>query len=688
MKKWSSKLFITALVFFLYVPILSLVVFSFNANDSRVAWGGFSLRWYKALFADSSIMIALLNTIIIAIVASIISTILGTLAAIGINNLKKNTRSMVMTITYIPIINPEIIMGVSLMLLFKVFMRFIPFQFGYVTLILSHIAFCVPYVIYNVLPKLRQMNPNLVEAAYDLGCNSRQAFFKVVIPEIFPGVLSGFIMAVTYSIDDFVISYFNSGSSVNTLPIAIESMTKRNMDPSINALSTIIFVTILVILVVKNILDNHRLRRANSITVSGGFKKGKMVAAVSLLLVITVGGGFLVSTLNSGPELILNTDMLSDYDYSCFKDDKITINVANWGEYMSLGDDDMIDVNRQFEALTGIKVNYVTYANNEGLYAKLKSGGADYDIVIPSDYMVSRLIEEDMLEKLDFSNIPNYETKIMDSYKNPLYDPKNEYSVPYTTGMVCLLYDTKAFSEPPTSWSVLWNEKYKDSILMFNNPRDAFGIAEIMLGYSLNTEDEDELNAAFNLLKKQYDSGVVQAYVMDEVYDKMEGGSAAVAPYYVGDALSMIDANPDLDYVIPDEGTNSFVDAICIPKGARHKEAAEMYINYLCETEIALANCEYIGYSTPHSEVYDLLPDDVKNDERRYPSAEFLENKTEVFLSLSPKANSQMQDSWNKIRLSNDSDDAFMSVSFAIFIIAALVFALFNIVNKMRKKNK
>lgn len=685
MKKWSSKLFMTALVFFLYVPILSLVVFSFNANDSRVAWGGFSLRWYKSLFADSSIMVALLNTVIIAIIASIISTVLGTLAAIGINNLKKNTRSIVMTVTYIPIINPEIIMGVSLMLLFKVFMRFIPFQFGYVTLILSHIAFCVPYVIYNVLPKLRQMNPNLVEAAYDLGCNSRQAFFKVVVPEIFPGVLSGFIMAVTYSIDDFVISYFNSGSSVTTLPIAIESMTKRNMDPSINALSTLIFVVILVILVVKNILDNRRLRKVNNIT---GFKKSGVIAFVAILLVVTVGGGFLATVLNRGPELELDMNLLTDYDYSRLKDEKITINVANWGEYMCLGEEDMIDVNRQFEALTGIKVNYITYANNEGLYAKLKSGGADYDIVIPSDYMISRLIEEDMLEKLNFDNIPNYETKIMGAYKNPLYDPKNEYSVPYTTGMVCLVYNKKLVSEPPTSWTVLWDEQYDDRILMFNNPRDAFGIAEILLGYSLNTEDEKELSDAFELLKKQYDSGIVQAYVMDEVYDKMEGGSAAIAPYYVGDAITMIEANPDLDYVIPDEGTNSFGDAICIPKGSRHKEAAEMYINYLCETEIALANCEYIGYSTPHKEVYELLPDEIKNDERRYPSDEFLENKTEVFLSLSSKANSQMQDSWNKIRLSKDSDDTFMSVSFAVLIIGALIFALFNIVTKMRKKNR
>ncbi len=261
MKSLSSKIYMTLLVFFLYIPILTLVIFSFNANDSRVAWGGFSLRWYESLFSDHTVMMSLLNTVIIAVIASVFSTILGTLAAIGISNLKIKTRSLVMNITYIPIVNPEIIMGVSLMLLFKVFMRFIPFEFGYITLVLSHIAFCVPFVIYNVLHNLRLMNPNMVEAAYELGCNSRQAFFKVVVPEIFPGILSGFIMAVTYSLDDFVVSYFNSGTGVNTLPITIQSMTKRNMDPSINALSTLIFITILVILVVKNFLDNRKLRR-------------------------------------------------------------------------------------------------------------------------------------------------------------------------------------------------------------------------------------------------------------------------------------------------------------------------------------------------------------------------------------------------------------------------------------------
>ncbi len=261
MKKLSSKIFMIVLFLFMYIPILTLVVFSFNAKDSRVVWGGFSLRWYEALFSNETIMTSLLNTLLIAIVVSVFSTILGTMAAIGINNLKKASRSLVMNITYIPIVNPEIITGVSLMLLFKMFMDVVPFEFGYVTLILSHISFCVPYVIYNVLPKLRQLNPNLVEAAEDLGCNPHQAFFKVVIPEILPGVFSGFVMALTYSLDDFVVSYFNSGSSVNTLPITIQAMTKRKIHPTINALSTLIFVAILVVLITKNFLDNRRLRR-------------------------------------------------------------------------------------------------------------------------------------------------------------------------------------------------------------------------------------------------------------------------------------------------------------------------------------------------------------------------------------------------------------------------------------------
>lgn len=652
-KSLISKLYMLMLVLFLYLPILTLVIFSFNANDSRVVWGGFSLRWYAALFSDRTIMLSLFNTLLIALVASVISTGLGTLAAIGINNLSKKTRSLVMNITYIPIVNPEIIMGVSLMLLFKVIMRFVPIQFGYLTLVLAHIAFCVPYVIFQVLPKLRQMNPNLLEAAYDLGCNSRQAFFKVVIPEILPGVFSGFIMAVTYSLDDFVVSYFNSGEGVNTLPIVINSMTRRNMDPSINALSTLIFVIILIILVIKNFLDNKKRRDERKEKENLHSRKKTIALITACVLLVSSIGVSVGIVLNSTPKLELDMRMLSDYDYTRFANDNITLSVANWGEYLCIDEKDMINVNEQFRALTGIKVNYTTYTNNEELYAKLKSGGANYDVVIPSDYMISRFINEGMITKLNYENIPNFDTKIMDTFKNLSYDPTNEYTVPYTWGMVCLIYNKTMYETAPDSWSALWDESQKGNILMFNNPRDAFAVAQCYLGYSLNTTDKNEIDKTFEKLYEQYKAGLVQAYVMDEVFDKMEGGNAAIAPYYVGDAVSMMESNPDLDYFIPKEGTNRFVDAACIPVDSKNKEAAEMYINFLCETEIALANCEYIGYSTPHKEVFELLEDEVKNDERRYPSDEFLDKKTELYIALPEETNNYIQTLWNKIKFAN-----------------------------------
>ncbi len=259
--KWWAKLFLYAFLVFMYIPILVLIVFSFNESKSNAVFTGFSLDWYRKLFQNDAILTSLLNTVIIALVSSVLATILGTSAAIGIHNMRRSARTAIMNITYIPVINPEIITGVSLMLLFSFFVDHFHFRFGFVSLILAHIAFNVAYVIYSVMPKLRQMNPSLVEAARDLGCNERQAFFKIVIPEIMPGVFSGFLMALTYSIDDFVVSYFTSGTQVETLPITIYSMTRRKVSPEINALSTIIFVVIAAILIVKNALENRKLRR-------------------------------------------------------------------------------------------------------------------------------------------------------------------------------------------------------------------------------------------------------------------------------------------------------------------------------------------------------------------------------------------------------------------------------------------
>lgn len=334
------------------------------------------------------------------------------------------------------------------------------------------------------------------------------------------------------------------------------------------------------------------------------------------------------------------------YDWTRFKGQDITLNVYNWGLYISDGSDGGLDINKEFEDLTGIKVNYTTYDTNESLYAKLKSGGANYDVIVPSDYMIGKMSKEGLLAKLDFANIPN-SAMIGDQYKGLDYDPNNEYSVPYTWGVVGIVYNKTMVNGTIDSWSELWDEQYKGNVLMFNNSRDAFAIAFKKLGMSLNPSSTEDIQKAADELKKQ--KGIVQAYVMDEIFDKMEGGEAALAPYYAGDAITMINENPDLAFAIPKEGTNYFVDAMCVPATSTQKEAAEMYINFMCETQIALANCEFIGYSTPQVKAEALLPDELKNSPIMYPSKDVLAN-TEIFNVLPDELNQAMDEAWSDVK--------------------------------------
>ena len=369
---------------------------------------------------------------------------------------------------------------------------------------------------------------------------------------------------------------------------------------------------------------------------------------IALILCVLLTASMLTSCKDTMGGFSVNVDNLEYYEK--FKDQDVSINVYNWGEYISdTSEPGLFDVNREFEGLTGIKVNYTTYATNEELYAKMKGGGADYDIIIPSDYMISRMIKEDMLARLDLSNIPNF-SHIMDSFKNPVYDEENTFSVPYLWGTVGIIYNKNMVDETDIDWDILWDEKYQDQILMFDNPRDSFAIAELLLGYSLNTENPDELNAACEKLKEQ--KPLIQAYVMDEIFDKMGAEEAALAPYYAGDAVTLMADYEHLGFAVPKSGTNRFVDAICIPKTSKNKEAAEMYINFLCEPEIALANSTYVGYSTPHKEAYEMLDDEIKNDGISYPSDEFLNTKTTVFNNLSDEANQLMQDLWTSMKSS------------------------------------
>ena len=303
--------------------------------------------------------------------------------------------------------------------------------------------------------------------------------------------------------------------------------------------------------------------------------------------------------------------------FSGCSDGRESINVFNWGEYIDL------DVIKIFEEETGIRVNYTTYATNEELYSKLKNSGANYDVIIPSDYMIARLIQENMLEKINFGNIPNF-SYIMEQYQNLNYDPANEYSVPYTWGTVVLIYNTKYVTEPVESWNIMWDEKYQGRIIMFDNSRDAFGIALKKLGYSINSVDMKELEHAADELRKQRE--FVQGYFMDEIFNKMGSEEAWIAPYYAGDALTMIDDNSNLNAVYPIEGTNIFVDSICIPKNALNKNGAEKFINFLIRPDIAAMNSEYIGYSTPNWGAYELLSEELQESEITYPDYETLAN--------------------------------------------------------------
>ena len=591
---------------FLYAPIIILIVFSFNAGTSSSVWKGFSLHWYAQLFQNRLIMHSVYITLLVSLLATVIATIAGTFAAIGFYGMRRKARNGLLAVNNIPMMNADIVTGVSLCLLFVVFFNcwgafagwvnswqsliVLPerLTMGFGTLLIAHICFNIPYVILSVAPKLRQMDRNLVDAAQDLGCTWMQAFWKVIIPEIKPGIISGALTAFTMSIDDFIISYFTAGTSASTLAMTIYGMTKKRVSPEINAISTLLFVTVILLLALINIRENHvqshghHHHREAAVPAPAPRKKGgmgKKVAAGGLACVL------LAVLIFTG---------------SASRSDRV-VNVCSWGEYI---DEDLIT---QFEEETGIRVNYQTAESNEALYSLIKMGGADFDVIVPSDYMIGRLIEEDMLAELDFSAIPNY-ALIDDQYKGLSYDPENKYTVPYTWGTVGIIYNTTMVSEPITSWSAMFDEQYAGQVLMINNSRDALMAALCCLGYDINTTDEGQLEEAFQLIYDAKEKGVYQAFVMDEIFGKMEGGNAAIAMYYAGDYLTMLENNEDLAYVVPEEGSNWFVDAMCVLKSSQHQDEAAEWINFIAGTDANLANMDYIWYASPNAEALAEYP--------------------------------------------------------------------------------
>ena len=596
--KHASRIYTVLIFLFLFAPIAILLIFSFNETKSLSVFSGFSLKWYEELFRDGATLASVKNTLVLACFASAISTIMGTAAAVGIHKLRSRyIRAAMDTVTNIPMINPDIITGISLMLMFV----FVGSRLGlssslsFWTMLLSHITFCLPYVILQVLPKLRQMDPSLPEAAMDLGCTPMQAFFKAVLPEILPGVVTGMIMAFTLSLDDFVISYFTQGSGYQTLPIRIYSMTKKTVTPKMYALATIIFFVILALLLISNLTDEeNRGSRAKKREISAKDDKPRrkwsrilVPAAAFCILAVTL----ILTVAGNGQELVLN--------------------VYNWGEYISDGSEGSLDTVAAFEQWyeetygVKVKVNYDTYPSNEDMYNKLKSGAISYDLVIPSDYMIAKMREEGMLLPLNFRNIPNYEY-ISERFRGLYYDPEDRYSVPYTYGVVGVIYNANVVDEADTgSWDLLWNEKYAGNILQFNNPRDAFGTAQYKLGLDVNSTDKADWDLAQQALQEQ--SPLLKGMVMDEIYNMMASGEAAIGTYYAGDYFTMVDNqadNVDLQFYYP-ERTNYFFDAMCIPTCCQNQELAESFINFMLSEEAAVANAEYIYYASPNSLVYE-----------------------------------------------------------------------------------
>lgn len=625
MKKILQNIYLTLIIIFLYAPIATLVVLSFNDSKTRSKWGGFTGKWYISLFKDDAIMNALYTTLIIALLSALIATVIGTAASLGIQAMHRRYRTFMMGVTNIPMLNADIVTGISLMLLFVA----CRFTMGFSTILMAHITFNIPYVILSVMPKLRQTNKHTYEAAMDLGASPVYAFFKVVFPDILPGVLSGFLLAFTMSLDDFVITHFTKGPGVDTLSTKIYSEVRKGIRPEMYALSTIMFVSVLLLLILINMNPSgkgHDKARAEK-TMSNRRRFGRVlmtrVVPAVLTIVVIAGGFFYASRTNiSGKEQVV---------------------VYNWGEYLDP------QVIKMFEEETGISVVYEEYETNEIMYPKIQSGAIAYDVVCPSDYMIQRMIENDLLAEINWDNIPNI--KNMDETymkQSQQFDPGNKYSVPYCWGTVGILYNKTMVDEPIDSWSVLWDEKYKDNILMQDSVRDAFAVALKYLGYSLNSTDLDELNEARNLLIEQ--KPLVQAYVVDQVRDKMIGNEAAIGVIYSGEAIYTQWENPDLEYVIPKEGSNVWIDSWVIPKNAPNKENAEKFINFVCRPDIALMNFEFITYSTPNKAARALIEDpDIRNSEIAFPSSEQLAG-CETFRFLGDKNDAVYNELWREVK--------------------------------------
>ena len=574
-KRVLGKVGMALLLVFFYAPILFMIIFSFNSSKSLTHFTGFSLCWYEAMLKNHGMMESLYVTIIIALLATIISTIIGTITAIGLSKSKKVLRAFVSQVNDFPIMNPEIVTAIGLMLLFITFQ----IEKGFVTLLLAHIAFCIPYVILSIMPKIKSLDPNLADAAMDLGATPWQALVKVIVPQIMPGIVSGALIAFTMSFDDFVISYFVTGQGVKNLSIMVYTMSKR-INPSVNAISTLVVLLITITLTIVNVLPMIRKKTSPS-------KQNKPWKwAVAGVVVVGLVASLFGLNKSAGSQPYAGQ----------------TLHVYNWGEYTGE------NIISGFEELTGAKVIMDNFDSNEQMYIKVANGDA-YDVLVPSDYMIQRMMQEKMLQKLEPETRKECLGELVDAIKGLPYDPKNEYSIPYFWGTVGIVYDKTKVSEEDLEkdgWDIFLDQKFKGDIYLYDSERDSFMMALKALGYSMNTTSQDELNDAYNWLIQCVQT-MDPEIVTDEIIDNMAQARKALGLIYSGDAAYVMSENENMGFYMPTSGTNLWSDAMVIPKNAKNPKLANEFIRYITSYDAAMDNSSYVGYTSPNKEVTEEL---------------------------------------------------------------------------------
>lgn len=624
-KRGFGKVLMALTMIFFYLPIVFMVVFSFNSSKSLTHFTGFSLRWYEAMFKSQGMMQSLYVTIIVALIATIVSTFVGTITAIGFSYSKKWVKRFIQQVNDFPMMNPEIVTAIGLMLLFITF----KIDRGFATLLLAHIAFCIPYVILSIMPKLRSLDDNLADAAMDLGATPWQALTQVIVPQIMPGIISGALIAFTMSFDDFIISYFATGKGVKNLSIMVYTMSKR-VNPSINAISTLVVLLITFVLLWINIypvVKKKFFKKDETLQKTRQPKSPKTKFGILALAACIVIGIF---ALPSGQK---------ELPYS-----GQTLHLYNWGEYMA---ENFIP---DFEKLTGAKVIVDNYDSNEQMYIKV-ANGEPYDLLVPSDYMIQRLVQEDLLQPLEKDTVQYAKEVMSEDVMGLPYDPQNKYSVPYFWGTVGIAYDKTKVSEAELKeqgFDIFLNQKYKGDIYLYDSERDSFMMALKSLGYSMNTTDPQQLQEAYEWLTRCVQT-MKPEIVTDEIIDNMAQTRKALGIMYSGDATFSMMANENLGYYCPNQGTNVWSDGMVIPKSAENPELANVFIRYACSYDAARGNSAYVGYASAQQQAMDdLALTEFDGVDSYIPRSKF--KKDEVF-EYSEVSRKVLADLWARVKI-------------------------------------